>query len=328
MQFLNFNSAFNHALPVFKEYIVFSLNTLQKKVTCIALFVFGCLSALYDVFYPIYLKWNCQQLKEEDLLNSHEIEEWTKKLATPIPSFSEILNDLVKDDPNYLYCLLLSNSAEFYNYIDIKFKNTSSIEDARIILIGSTHIMLFHDPIMIYIIDYFGKNNDILLLEGSEGKAKKIFKHMDAYGWDNLELFDKGTIFIREFLDLYKSLKLEGFPNSRKLSEQEMNRFLEIKKKHSISTHERNLCLIRSINDFLFRFPDRKIFAFAGKEHFIVEDTVEDAYNILDHLPSEEKYALIMLKNIGPTEDGIEYLESLVAGIEQRNLGSSFEVKT
>ena len=75
MNFLPLNSFSLHALSICKETLMFSLNAVQKKVSGIALFAFGCLAMSYLVyFFCCKIKKEVQVKKKEEYLPVHPLE--------------------------------------------------------------------------------------------------------------------------------------------------------------------------------------------------------------------------------------------------------------
>ena len=313
MQIFDYSFISNQTLSILKENGVFQLSTLQRKVALVAFVVLGCVLTCY-LFYRVFFKWDVEQLNpsQKSILDSHEIKEIEKEETMSSLSFSDYM--LQKIDTKFkAYLLLLCDEKNLYNYADITLKNASSLGDARVVLIGDTHTMPTHTEITWFIINHFGRNDDIHLVEGGEGKVKRIFKHMETYGWDNMKLFEKERVVIKQVLSIRE--RLGNFPKNQKVSQEKvdriatklLNRFLFFSRKRTVS-------LIECINDSLLKFPDKKIFVTAGKGHFIEGDE----FNILNHLPPEEKCALVMLKDLDPIseEDKIKYAESLAASVD------------
>lgn len=257
MIIFNYRSVANQFMSTFKENLTFRLSALQEKVALVALIALSY-ALTYCLLYRFFFKWNAQQVtpsqKEDSILDAHKIEELEKKQN--ILNLS--LSDYIQQSTNMkckTYLSLLCKGTELNNLADISFKNASSLEDTRVILIGDTHTIRSHLEIQHFIIDRFGRNDDVHLVEGAEGEIERIFEHMDTYGWDNMKIFNKGKIVIKEILNLRKrTLHPEMFPNEKKLSEQERNKKISfLKKKFLTACQQRTESLIKCLNESVLK---------------------------------------------------------------------------
>lgn len=323
MHIFSYTFVSNRSLSIFN--VVIPLNTLQKKVAFIALAAFSCIVTCC-LLYRIFFKWNVQQLKfstkkKEIISDAKEHEDIENQANLSSLSLSKIVpkeGDLPQEIETKFktYLSLLRDSNNLYNYADITIQNALSLKDARVVLIGDTHTMPSHISITKFIIEFFGRENDIHLVEGTEGKYKRLFKHMDTYGWDNMEMSKQSQRVVKQALDLNKQqLQIKHFSDEQNLSQEEINKKVLILFNHLLFFgRKRTESLIQCLHDFLLKFPDKKIFVTAGKGHLIEGKT----FNILNHLPPEEKCALVMLKNLDPVNEGddLKYAESFVDDLE------------
>lgn len=193
------------------------------------------------------------------------------------------------------YSLLFSNDQEIHNYANLTFKGTSSLKEARIILIGETHVIAEHCGIERYILDRFGRSGDILLLEGTGDWDTKLMHNLDKSNWDNPELVKESEVVCKKMLNLLE----HGCTEDQEVFQKLLHELCE-----KIST-KRNKSLIYSVNKFLSQFPDKKIFVISGRCHLKY-----GTYNILNYLPKLEKCALVLLAKEGTyTMTSIEYLK-------------------
>lgn len=320
MQFSDYafiSSQSRSIFPLFSDNVAFPLTAIQKKVACVALVVLSC-ALTCCLLYRLIFKWKVNPLSipQKGIIASDasEIKEIEKKEDLSLLSGYE---DFVKsnDTKFKILPLLFFNLKQLDEYADITLKNASSIEDARVVLIGNTHTMPSRIDLMLFIIARFARNEDIHLVEAAEGKTKRLFDQLDTYGWDNMELSKKYKKVVKQLLNLReRRLKSENFPKNQNPSQENTDNIaLKLLNNLLFFCHKRTESLIKCLHDTLLKFPDKKIFVTAGKSHLVEGDT----FNILDYLPPKEKCALIMLKDLDPTtfDDDLKYAESLVEGM-------------
>ena len=304
MHSLRIISSPTYVEPLFKACSP-SLTAIQRKVVNVALIIFSCLATCY-VCYQIYFKANEQRIKP---LNQEEV--ISNSQVTEIPVQEEEKEDQLHDVDGELkiYPLLLSNKDELNHWADITFKNVSRLEDARIILIGESHGTPEHIEIEHYIAYNFGRDDDILLKEGAEGKLKRYFDHMDTYGWENIKFFNESMGIMKKLFDIRN--KLLANANS-----PELNEIINLGKQYVFSFNKRNEALIHNLTNLILKFPDKKFILIAGKSHLLGKGS--KTYNILDYLPKEEKCVLLILKD--PKNHAMNkesYLEKLEKDVNQ-----------
>ncbi len=205
------------------------------------------------------------------------------------------------------------NTEQLLDYAVINYKNTTCVEDARIILMGEQHKTPKHRDLEVAIINQFGKDRDVFLLEGTEyeefipdpntnyGIYGNISKKIHMRGWEeNLSLGIESLKLVKgintkklEIITEEKQSFERGIsPNQEKMQKSHdeafelFHQFMEI-------LHERNNFLIRSIKRALIEHPHSKIFVFAGSLH-ILEVGV---FDLLDHMPENEKCAALIFKD-------------------------------
>ena len=181
------------------------------------------------------------------------------------------------------------------------------------------------------IIDRWGKDNDIILLEGNKDKCfTKLSAHpdIDLYSWDNQDLVIKSEKIIKELLELRnEKLQQEKFSNHLKVSEldEKMHKLFD---QVFVYKCERDQSLINSIKDYLNRFPKSKIFVIAGRAHLTEEGesiAIDSTYNILDHLPLHEKCALVIPK-INQSDNRIDIYDYLNEQVNSFATDNDFNV--
>jgi hypothetical protein len=307
MYLLQINPLSIYAEHLFKIYPA-TLTTLQRKVATVALIIFSCLLACYSI-YQIFFKANDQRIDPIDDISHSQVSNNAiqDEIVKPIPEEDQALD---VDNELKVYPLLLLNKNALNDLADISFKNVSCIEEARIILIGERHSTPEHLEIEHYIVHHYGKDDDILLMEGAEGKTERFFEHMDTYGWDNLRVFHEGRMTLKK---LFNVLKQQRLSNDLNLSQKLNKKIAKLFEQYVQAIHKRNDALIKNLNNCLLKFPNKKIFLIAGKLHL-----VEGSYNILEHLQKEEKCALLILKDPENSEMiATSYLEKLEKDLVQ-----------
>ncbi|WP_226996110.1 hypothetical protein [Candidatus Protochlamydia sp. W-9] len=197
-------------------------------------------------------------------------------------------------------------------YWNIAYKNASSLEEADIILMGENHNILAYKQLEIAIINQFGKDDDVLLLEGieyqeeaqnfshiySEYNFNLISKNIRMFGFEvDLLPFDEISNMLEELERKVVILKTKieqekrsGLPHDA--LEKMMEEIVILLEKLCLSTDKRNEFLITSINRLLDRYPNNKLFVIAGSFHIVSPD-----FNLIDHLPPDLKYAILTYKN-------------------------------
>ncbi|CUI17822.1 hypothetical protein PNK_2221 [Candidatus Protochlamydia naegleriophila] len=204
------------------------------------------------------------------------------------------------------------NTEQLLDYAVINYKNTTCVEDARIILMGEQHKTPKHRDLEVAIINQFGKDRDVFLLEGTEyeefipdpntnyGIYGNISKKIHMRGWEeNLSLGIESLKLVKgintkklEIITEEKQSFERGIsPNQEKMQKSHdeafelFHQFMEI-------LHERNNFLIRSIKRASIEHPHSKIFVFTGRLHILEVGT----FNLLDHMLENEKCAALLFK--------------------------------
>ena len=139
MYSLQIHSLSTYVEPLFKACSP-ALTAIQRKVVSVALIIFSCLAACYAC-YQIYFKANEQRIKP---LNQEEV--ISNSQVVQILVQGEKKEDQSHDiyDKPKIHPLLISNTDELNQWVDITFKNVSRLENARIILIGESHGTIEH----------------------------------------------------------------------------------------------------------------------------------------------------------------------------------------
>lgn len=178
------------------------------------------------------------------------------------------------------------------------------------------------------ILKYFGRENDILLLEGNLNEEVPIplfiFSHeakkfipIRSFGWEkDLDTFNKEGMMIKQihpYLQKYKNAS----NNAEKIKiEEEM---LQLEQNIFIENNKRNVSLVSLIKENMNKYPHSRVFVIAGGAHVLhkkeydysimsLKDGVPTEmysnifdFNILEHLPPETRAGAVILKNEFPS---------------------------
>ncbi|MBA2368605.1 MAG: hypothetical protein H0V82_06235 [Candidatus Protochlamydia sp.] len=305
----------------------------QQKIMAVAtLIILGGVALCYTI-YLIGRKYNFNENNGESI-NISSIN--YLRNITLSPSSSNIENTTNLFENRYIQPTVLPpedhNEKSFKKnlslYANTLFKNTISLEEARVILIGERHDITEHCKLEGIILKYFAKENDVLLVEGILKEEKELLdpaalfpheleksipKRIHAFGWEkDLETL-RSQIKMMSETELY----IQRFNNASNDAEklivkQEMR---DIENKICLAIKKRNDFLVSSIKESMEKYPNSKVFVIAGSGHvlhkkeydyslFSPKDSIPTSlyidifdFNILENLPPEVRAASVILKN-------------------------------
>jgi hypothetical protein len=179
-----------------------------------------------------------------------------------------------------------SNESQVKNLIK-EFRQTggnTSLEHAKIICLGDLHTDERHHKLNAQLIDIVAKDGDIILLEGEpahqeytqadiqeDARTRPISKKVRVFGWDNIKLKDTAIDIARERQSILNTIE-NGNLSQEKCNKLQHKRKDLYKELLSIAVIERNKTLAEVIEHKSKEFPNSKIFALAGRQHFISDD--------------------------------------------------------
>ncbi|CAF23302.1 hypothetical protein [Candidatus Protochlamydia amoebophila] len=320
------------------------LTKRQKTIMAIAIGIFSCFIAGY-LLYQVINKRKIRPLSSDAASLNREpnfgkplspsVEEHKTNLSIVNPALIHRINSLISRVSSMISMVSVFSPTEneraeqtiegeidytgvtvdttlLSRYWNIAYKNTSSLEDANVILMGEHHKILAYQQLEIAIINQFGKDDDILLLEGIEYQEEAqnfshiypeynfnlISKNIRMFGFEvDLLPFDESSNMLEELERKVVILKTKieqkkrsGLPHDA--LEKMMEELVILLEKLFLSTDKRNEFLITSINRLLDRYPNNKLFVIAGSFHIVSPD-----FNLIDHLPPDVKYAILTYKN-------------------------------
>ncbi|KIC73006.1 hypothetical protein [Candidatus Protochlamydia amoebophila] len=312
------------------------LTKRQKTIMAIAIGIFSCFIAGYLLYQVINkrkirpLSSNAASLNREPNSGkplSPSVEEHKTNLSIVNPALIHRINSLISAFPpmgnesdeqtieeEVDYTGVTVDTTLLSQYWNIAYKNASSLEEADIILMGENHKILAYKQLEIAIINQFGKDNDVLLVEGIEYQEEAqnfsriyskrsydlISKNMHMFGFEvellplveSLNMFkelERKAVILKTKVELKKR---SGLPLDVTFSEKVMHEGVCLLEKLFLLTDKRNGFLITSINRLLDRYPNNKLFVIAGNLHVVSPD-----FNLIDHLPPNLKYAILTYKN-------------------------------
>ncbi|MBS4163860.1 Uncharacterized protein PRO82_001166 [Candidatus Protochlamydia amoebophila] len=318
----------------FKGHFLY-LTKRQKTIMAIAIGIFSCFIAGYLLYQVINkrkikpLSIDAASLNREPNFESslsQPVEEQRGNLPIIGPALIHRINSLISAFPpmgnesdeqtieeEVDYTGVPVDTTLLSQYWNIAYKNASSLEEADIILMGEDHKILAYQQLEIAIINQFGKDDDVLLLEGVEYQEEAqnfssicpkrsydlISKNIRLFGFEEnlltlveslnmLKELERKAIILKTNIELKKRSEL---PLDVTFSEKEMHEGVCLLEKLFLLTDKRNEFLITSINRLLERYPGSKLFVIAGSHHI-----VSPVFNLIDHLPPNLKYAILTYK--------------------------------
>ncbi|WP_042280203.1 hypothetical protein [Candidatus Protochlamydia sp. R18] len=322
------------------------LTKRQKTIIAIAISVFSCFAAGYLLYQVINkrkirpLSSNAASLNREpnfgnplslsveehktnlSIVNPaliHRINSMSSRISSMIsmvsafsPTENERAEQTIEGEIDYTGVTV--DTTLLSRYWNIAYKNASSLEEADIILMGEHHKILAYQQLEIAIINQFGKDNDVLLVEGIEyqEEAQNFSRIYSKRSYDliskNIRMFgfEENLLDLIESLNMLKELerkaiilktnvelkKRSGLPLDVTFSEKVMHEEVCLLEKLFLSMDKVNKFLITSINRLLDRYPNNKLFVIAGNLHIVSPD-----FNLIDHLPPDLKYAILTYKD-------------------------------
>ncbi|MBA2367707.1 MAG: hypothetical protein H0V82_01630 [Candidatus Protochlamydia sp.] len=245
-----------------------------------------------------------------------------KPKIIPLASFTpRILDRLIDIESiefdSLIYPITLQSKAldekSLKAFANIYYKNANNLDEAQIILLGERHDFLQHNFLETAILQEYGKENDILFLEGHEYEEE--FGSLDKYNYFHFNFpitknfsvngWEKNLLPLEQMINFSKfgnEFKLEVLNEIKKYNENKTNCLneLDIKvdtliKEYFANKQERDDFLISCVLKASSHHPNKKVFAVCGKGHIF--DNVPEGFNIFDHLPSEVKCAAVVFKD-------------------------------
>ncbi|MBS4163859.1 Uncharacterized protein PRO82_001165 [Candidatus Protochlamydia amoebophila] len=319
----------------FEGYFLY-LTKRQKTIMAIAIGIFSCFIAGY-LLYQVINKRKIRPLssdaaslnREPNFENSlsQPIEEHRGNLPIVNPALIYRINSLISAFPSMGneraeqtieeevdYTGVPVDTTLLSRYWNIAYKNASSLEEANIILMGEDHKILAYKQLEIAIINQFGKDDDVLLVEGVEYQEEAqnfsriyskrsydlISKNIRMFGFEEdlspsieignmLKELERKAVTLKTNVELKKRFEL---PLDVTFLEKVMHEGVCLLEKLFLLMDKRNEFLITSINRLLDRYPGSKLFVIAGSLHIVSPD-----FNLIDHLPPDMKYAILTCKN-------------------------------
>ncbi len=311
------------SVPFFKERVLPFIAERQQKIITIAVAIFACLAATFLAYQIIKKIFKATESQPERNNRSRVFGgEVYKETLSSEASRLHLVNffglpinlcveneGVVLDQTRFDYSTINLNSEILSNHAVINYKNTSCVEDARVILMGEVHRMPKHLDLEVAIVSNFGKDGDIFLVEGATHEEfipspdsiyniyQSISKNVRMLGWEeslkiNEEMGEIGWELEKrgapEILERVKNLE-KNFPQ---LAQKLFDETLELFYTYIEKGKQRNEYLISSIKRALEEYPESKIFAMAGQLHI----QLPGEFNILDHMPDDVKCATLLFK--------------------------------
>jgi hypothetical protein len=177
-------------------------------------------------------------------------------------------------------------------------------EEARLFCLGDKHTEEWQKAWRGGVIDHYGSDGDIVLIEGLRAGASlpyhpflSVQKKVDVLGWDDVDLIKDTKTAIRICVSLNEKYQ-ERDPTS-KWSKEDRASWDEAYKKIQINCLSRTKILIKTARKYLKNIKSgQKLFIIAGSDHFYNKDGV----NIVNYIKGV-KLALILPKEISQNSD-------------------------
>ncbi|MBA2368202.1 MAG: hypothetical protein H0V82_04155 [Candidatus Protochlamydia sp.] len=305
-------------------------NFLDKRIIAIAIISFGILAACYGAF-----KYSRKKLASPsvELFQNRTIESTSSTIVSPALNFIESedipmtpfnlkcidnlsdVNSIDFDSLNHSLALQpeILNEKSLGDFANVYYKNVENLEEAEIILLGERHDLLKHKFLEAAFLQEFGKENDVLFLEGFEYKDGiersseypyfhfnfPITKKYQVNGWE------KNLLLLEQMIQCSKDakkMKIEVLNQTKKHELNEENYLDELNLKidaiiqeNFANKQERDGFLISCILKASREHPNKKIFAVCGRGHILGD--IPQGFNVFDHLPSDVKCVAIIFKD-------------------------------
>lgn len=182
----------------------------------------------------------------------------------------------------------------------ITHRYSSSLSHSQVILMGEIHNIPAHNELEAWILNHYGKDDDIILCEGMEGDVSsthtrhEIYHHIfkdnvvhprcRVYGWEKEEFHTKHEQTWDEFEHARSSSSLPAEKRARAYEAEETY------------MKKRNQTLTDAIKEALKKFPGKKIFVIAGREHLLSKAYDHD---ILTTLPKDIAASRVLFRRTG-----------------------------
>lgn len=197
--------------------------------------------------------------------------------------------------------VILRCSHDFYLMSDWDREMSSKAEmihgdpdTATIYFFGDTHSEEWHPKFQGEIINHYVKEGDVFLIEGTQS-LKSLEDHVKELGCEG------GAQYFRRGFGIQKKVEIFGWDDEQKVKKQlnfalgaiEATSTAEKEKlnlERDKLTVDRNQDMIKTINYFREKHPEKKIFVKAGARHMV--DGKRD-YSIIDHFKSERCFLIL-----------------------------------
>jgi|GEM_PF-6934022 len=202
------------------------------------------------------------------------------------------------------------------SYSDIEYRNTNELKDAQLILMGENHGIKLHRQLEANILNQYGSDESIFLLEGLESKRdatsakEQIYSQLvykvpiqpkfRIYGWDNMGMHKKQGQIKSRLQEIMNDLAKQPLFSAGDAwatvipKTKEFASFINQQEEETESyTKLRDESCVNTIKKMLQEHPQTKIIVFLGRDH-----VRRKGYNILDHLPADLKSAAIKFKDV------------------------------
>lgn len=224
-----------------------------------------------------------------------------------IPSQGGLVPLPKADDVEAVWQKFIKDSAEKLAGVDP--------EEARLFCLGDKHTEEWQKAWRGGIIDHYGSDGDIVLIEGLRAGASLTYhpflnvqKKVDVLGWDDLDLIKDTKTAIRICVNLNEKYQ-ERVPSS-KWSKEDFASWDEAYNKIQTNCQLRTKILIKTARKYLKNIKSgQKLFIIAGSDHFYNKD----GFNIVNYIKGV-KLALLLPKEFSHnTDENYAYVKKIVS---------------